>query len=82
MQQASDSGGGDLVYFAFDPLELDGVDVAAMPLLERKERLAALLKNLSGLRLASRRARDGEAFRRAACRHGLEGIVSPPLFAR
>jgi ATP-dependent DNA ligase len=39
MQQASDSGGGALAYFAFDLLELDGVDVAAMPLLERKERL-------------------------------------------
>jgi ATP-dependent DNA ligase len=31
MQQASDSGGGALVYFAFDLLELDGADVAAMP---------------------------------------------------
>jgi ATP-dependent DNA ligase len=57
MQQASDSGGGALVYFAFDLLELDGVDVAAMQLLERKERLAAILKiRLPGLRLASTRA--------------------------
>jgi DNA ligase D-like protein (predicted ligase) len=77
MQQASDSGGGALVYFAFDLLELDGVDVAAMPLLERKERLAAILKNPpAGVAFSEHEGGDGEAFRKAACRHGLEGIVS------
>src|SRR5208282_5408291 len=44
MQQASDAGYGGLVYFAFDLLELDGENVAWLPLLERKERLAQLLK--------------------------------------
>ena len=38
IQQASDTGYGGLVYFAFDLLELDGDDVARLPLLERKER--------------------------------------------
>ena len=77
MQQASDSGGGALVYFAFDLLELDGVDVAAMPLLERKERLAAILKNPpAGIAFSEHEGGDGEAFRKAACRHGLEGIIS------
>jgi bifunctional non-homologous end joining protein LigD len=44
MQQAADGGGAALVYFAFDLLELDGIDVASMTLLDRKERLAKLLK--------------------------------------
>jgi ATP-dependent DNA ligase len=34
-----------LTYFAFDLLHLDGVDVATMALVERKERLATLLKD-------------------------------------
>src|SRR5271166_2689494 len=45
MQQSSDAGYGGLIHFAFDLIELDGEDVAKLPLLERKERLARLLKD-------------------------------------
>jgi ATP-dependent DNA ligase len=45
IQQATDSGTGALVYFAFDLLEVDGDDIAKLPLLERKARLAELLAN-------------------------------------
>ncbi len=45
IQQASDAGSGGLIYFAFDLLELNGEDVASFPLLDRKERLATLLKS-------------------------------------
>jgi bifunctional non-homologous end joining protein LigD len=77
MQQASDAGYGGLVYFAFDLLELNGEDVASLTLLQRKERLAKLLKNpASGIVYSEHEGGDGEAFRRAACKHGLEGIVS------
>ena len=77
MQQASDRGGAGLVYFAFDLLELDGEDLAALPLLDRKTRLAVLLeKPPDGIAFSAHETCDGEAFRRAACRHGLEGIVS------
>jgi ATP-dependent DNA ligase len=37
-------GGEGLTYFAFDLLELDGEDIARLPLLERKKQLAALLR--------------------------------------
>ena len=77
MQQASDGGGAPLVYYAFDLLELDGEDVANMTLLERKERLAKILKRPPiGIAFSEHEGGDGEAFRRAACSHGLEGIVS------
>ena len=77
MQQASDAGYGGLVHFAFDLIHLDGEDVARLRLLERKERLAALLeKPPAGIVYSEHEGGDGEAFRRAACRHGLEGIVS------
>jgi hypothetical protein len=44
IQAASDAGNAaGLVYFMFDLLHLDGEDVAALPLIERKARLADLL---------------------------------------
>jgi bifunctional non-homologous end joining protein LigD len=80
MQQVSDSGVGHLTYFAFDLLELDGEDVARLRLEERKARLAALLKKSPiGITYSDHEGGDGEAFRRATCKHGLEGIVSKRL---
>ena len=77
IQQASDAGAEALTYFAFDLLHLEGVDVAAMALLDRKERLATVLKDAPpGITFSEHEGGDGEAFRRAACRHFLEGIVS------
>jgi len=44
IQAASDAGNAaGLVFFIFDLLHLDGDDVGARPLIERKTRLAALL---------------------------------------
>src|SRR6201993_1678332 len=44
IQTASDAGNAaGLVYFVFDLLHRDGEDVAALPLIERKVRLAAFL---------------------------------------
>ena len=83
MQQAADSGGAALVYYAFDLLEFDGVDFAAMALLKRKERLALILKSPpAGIACSEHEGGDGEAFRRAACRHGLEGVVSKRIDRR
>src|ERR1700736_208788 len=46
IQLASDAGNAAaLVFFLFDLLYLDGEDVSARPLIERKARLAALLSN-------------------------------------
>ena len=38
--------GGDLVFFAFDLLRVDGTDLTDAPLIERRERLAGLLAGL------------------------------------
>jgi ATP-dependent DNA ligase len=46
IQAASDAGNvAGLVYFIFDLLHLDGEDVSALPLIERKARLADLLSD-------------------------------------
>ena len=74
------SGGdrGNLVYFVFDLLHLDGEDVGRLPLEQRKARLAALLRSRSGkrIRYSEHVIGRGPEFFARACRTGLEGIVS------
>jgi bifunctional non-homologous end joining protein LigD len=78
LQAAMDEGRtGDLIFFAFDLLYLDGKGTAALPLLERKERLQQLFaKELPGLRYSEHVVGDGPRFRAQACKLGLEGAIS------
>src|SRR6201984_1298 len=64
IQLASDSGNAaSLVFFLFDLLYLDGDDVGARPLIERKARLAALLSNVSSpLPYSDHQRGQGRAF--------------------
>src|SRR6202158_5769195 len=45
IQNASDTGEGALVFFLFDLLFLDGENLIALPLVDRKARLASLLSS-------------------------------------
>jgi ATP-dependent DNA ligase len=78
IQTASDSGNAAaLVFFLFDLLYLDGEDIGARPLIERKVRLAALLSNVSSpLHYSDHQKGQGRAFHEKACAMSLEGIVS------
>jgi DNA ligase D-like protein (predicted ligase) len=78
IQTATDSGNaGALVYFLFDLLYVDGEDLCARPLIERKARLATLLSNAtSPLHYCDHQGGRGRAFHEKACAMGLEGIVS------
>jgi bifunctional non-homologous end joining protein LigD len=77
LQNAFAGGRRNLVYFVFDLLHLDGEDLAARPLLERKAALAKLLGDGAGpIRYATHVEGSGAAVFREACRLGLEGIVS------
>jgi bifunctional non-homologous end joining protein LigD len=69
--------GGELSYFAFDLLEQDGEDIASLPNRERKERLAALLKDVPApIHYADHLVGNGEKLYKQLCAEGLEGIVS------
>jgi bifunctional non-homologous end joining protein LigD len=74
--------GAAMVYFAFDLLHLDGYDLRAAPLAQRKAALRALLDEagvIAGdgpIRWSDHVTGQGEDFYRQACRFGLEGIVS------
>ena len=64
IQLASDAGiAAGLMFFLFDLLYLDGVDVSAQPLQERKARLADLLANVNSLlQYSDHQAGHGRAF--------------------
>lgn len=66
-----------MLYYAFDLLHLDGRDLTALPLVERKRLLASLTAGVSDpVRLSEHLDDRGEIVLRHACRMGLEGIVS------
>ena len=64
--------------YAFDLLELDGIDLRREPWETRRATLASLLRKAAdGIRLCGHLdAADGEAVFHHACRMGLEGIVA------
>jgi bifunctional non-homologous end joining protein LigD len=83
IQNATDTGEGSLVFFLFDLLFLDGENLMVLPLLERKDRLATLLKGAPDcLRYNDHQMGHGPEFHRLACERGVEGIVSKRINGR
>ncbi len=81
----SDGKTSNLIFFAFDLLFADGVDLRRMPLGERKEQLKALLadhgKKDGLIRYVEHFETGGDAVLKSACKLSLEGIVSKKLSA-
>jgi len=69
-------GSGQLVYYAFDLLELDGKPLVDLPLHERKERLTNLIDLRAGSVAVSEGFDDGDALFEVARSQSLEGIVA------
>jgi DNA ligase D len=81
LEQALSAGDGrSLTFFAFDLCHLDGFDLSAAPLRDRRQALEALLAPLiddrSAVQFSDHVEGDGEALFAHASRMGLEGIVS------
>jgi bifunctional non-homologous end joining protein LigD len=77
LQNALGGAAGQLVYFVFDLLHLDGTDIGRLPLEERKARLQKLLGKSKGvLRYSDHVVGHGDEVFNAACRQHAEGIVS------
>lgn len=73
-------GAKRLAYVAFDLLYLDGDNLMALPLSDRKHRLEALLASRADrLRYCQHLVGDGREILHAAARLGVEGIVSKRL---
>lgn len=78
LQAAMDERRTDgLTFLVFDLLFLDGRDIAALPLVERKERLRSVLGfEVRGVRFADHVLGNGPRFREQACKAGVEGVIS------
>lgn len=79
LQNAGKNGSAaNLVYYVFDLLYLNGHDLRPLPLVQRKELLAELLKSGDSprIQLSDHFEEDGPAFFRKCCQMGLEGVVS------
>jgi bifunctional non-homologous end joining protein LigD len=63
-------------YYVFDLLWLDGYDVRALPLRERKRLLRGALAFGDPIRWTPHRNGDGERFFQHACRQGWEGLIA------
>ena len=69
-----------LVFFAFDLLYLDGKSTAALPLIERKQRLHPLFAQaVPGLHFTDHVVGNGAGVLKHACEMGLEGVISKRL---
>ncbi|MEO5757960.1 MAG: DNA ligase D [Mesorhizobium sp.] len=67
------------LYYVFDVMRLDGQDLRAEPLVERKQALQELLGDRpedAAVRFSDHFAEPGKIMLQHACRMGLEGIVS------
>ncbi len=80
--KGSQGEGQPLEFHAFDLLELDGEDLAAMPNIERKERLEALLADAAPpVFVANHVIGAGETLYDAMCGAGQEGIIAKRIDA-
>ena len=81
----SDGNTDNLIFFAFDLLFADGLDLRRLPLGERKARLKRLLEARKGktgnIRYVEHFENGGDSILQSACKLSLEGIVSKKLNA-
>ena len=80
LQADLDKHGSDrAVLYAFDLLFLDGEDLRAKPLEERRLALGSIIPKRSAILLSEDYSGSGADLFRTACEHELEGIVSKRL---
>jgi len=71
-----------VVFYAFDCLAVDGLDLRGIPLEKRKQILAALVPPRGPVRLADHVSGDGVALFEAARAHGVEGVIAKQASSR
>ena len=77
LQATLKGGGANLAYYAFDLIVDRGEDISKLGNLERKERLASLLKGVGGpIAYGDHILAKGEALFEAICKEGGEGIIA------
>jgi bifunctional non-homologous end joining protein LigD len=69
-------GQGQIVYYVFDLLYLDGHDLMSCPVVERKVALEQILRPASFIKLSESFPGDGEAFFKQIEKFHLEGMIA------
>ena len=73
------AGKTPVAYYVFDLLYIDGFDLTACPLLERKTRLETLIKPAKNIRLSEHIVEHGEQLYKEIVRIPLEGMIAKRL---
>ena len=76
LQNYQKSGAGNLVFYVFDFLYVNGYDLVKLPLIQRKNLLKKLALNIPNVRISEHIEKDGIAFFKAAKENNLEGIIA------
>jgi len=69
----------EVAFYAFDVLQINGVDTVALPYEQRRELLADLLETGSNWMVTTHRIGDGAALLAATAEQGLEGVMAKRL---
>ena len=69
-------GKGQIVYFVFDLLYADGYDLMPCPVVERKARLAEIIRPANFIKLSEHVEVEGKAFFREISKFHLEGMIA------
>jgi bifunctional non-homologous end joining protein LigD len=76
LQNYQKTGKGNLLYYVFDIIYLDGRDLKNLPLIKRKEILKKILPEIPDIKFSDHVEREGKAFYRIAEEKKLEGILA------
>jgi bifunctional non-homologous end joining protein LigD len=76
LQNFRKTGKGNLIYFVFDILYLNGYDLTSLPLLRRKEILKKILPDIPNITFSDHVIGEGKEFFKIAEQRGLEGIIA------
>ena len=76
LQNWQNSAQGELVYYVFDLLWVDGYDVTQLPLIERKKILQQIIPDNEVIKYSDHIEKIGKEFFEVAKKQGLEGIVA------
>jgi bifunctional non-homologous end joining protein LigD len=79
LQQWQKTGEGELIYYVFDLLWINGYNLMHLPLHERKEILQNILPEHPMIRYSDHIEQNGASFFEAAMQQGLEGIMAKTI---
>jgi len=76
LQNYGEATEGELRYYVFDVLYLNGHDITSLPLLERKSLLPDIIGGIPHVHYCDHRSSMGNAFYEKAIEAGMEGIIA------